>query len=88
MGSHTMYPGGIVIDMLSFADMQIDEQKDILYVQAGALWKDIIAFLDARGRSVAIMQSNNSFSVGGSINVNCHGWQYDRPPISSTVESF
>ena len=88
MGGHTMYPGGIVIDMLPFGDMQLDEQKDILHVQAGALWKEIIAFLDARGRSVAIMQSNNSFSVGGSISVNCHGWQYDRPPIASTVESF
>jgi FAD/FMN-containing dehydrogenase len=34
------------------------------------------------------MQSNNSFSVGGSISVNCHGWQAKRPPIASTVESF
>jgi FAD/FMN-containing dehydrogenase len=37
---------------------------------------------------VAVMQSNNSFSVGGSISVNCHGWQYGRPPIASTVESL
>jgi len=37
---------------------------------------------------VGVMQSNNSFSVGGSISVNSHGWQYDRPPIASTVESF
>jgi FAD/FMN-containing dehydrogenase len=34
------------------------------------------------------MQSNNSFTVGGSFSVNCHGWQYGRPPIASTVESF
>ena len=34
------------------------------------------------------MQSNNAFSVGGSLSVNCHGWQFDRPPIASTVESF
>jgi len=34
------------------------------------------------------MQSNNSFSVGGSISVNCHGWQPNSPPIASTVESF
>ena len=88
MGGHTLYPGGITIDMLPFSDMELDEENDILHVQAGAIWKDIIEYLDARGRSVAIMQSNNSFSVGGSISVNCHGWQYDRPPISSTVESF
>ena len=88
MGGHTMYPGGIVIDMLPFTDMRLDEQNNVLHVQSGAIWKDIIAFLDARGRSVAIMQSNNSFSVGGSISVNCHGWQYGRPPIASTVEGF
>ena len=34
------------------------------------------------------MQSDNSFTVGGSLSVNCHGWQYSRPPIASTVESF
>jgi FAD/FMN-containing dehydrogenase len=34
------------------------------------------------------MQSNSSFSVGGSLSVNCHGWQIGSPPISSTVESF
>jgi FAD/FMN-containing dehydrogenase len=34
------------------------------------------------------MQSDNNFTVGGSLSVNCHGWQYGRPPIASTVESF
>ncbi len=88
MGGHTIYPGGIVIDMLPWNRMELDSERNILNVQAGALWKDVIAYLDQRGRSVAVMQSNNSFSVGGSISVNCHGWQHDRPPIASTVESF
>ena len=88
MGGHTINPGGIVIDMLPFNNMTLDEDKEILHVQAGATWKQVIALLDASGRSVSVMQSDNSFSVGGSISVNCHGWQYDRPPIASTVESF
>lgn len=88
MGGHTIYPGGVVIDMLPFRQLELDEERNILRVQAGALWRDIIAFLDLRGRSVAVMQSNNSFSVGGSISVNCHGWQFGRGPIASTVESF
>ena len=88
MGGHTIYPDGIVIDMLPWNHMELDEGRNILNVQAGAIWKDIIKYLDERGRSVAVMQSNNSFSVGGSISVNCHGWQYGRPPIASTVESF
>ena len=88
MGGHTISPDGIVINMLPFNRMELDEDADILHVQAGARWSQIITYLDQRGRSVAIMQSNNSFTVGGSLSVNCHGWQYGRPPIASTVRSF
>ena len=73
MGGHTIAPGGIVIDMLPFRRMEWNEASDLLAVQAGALWSDVIPYLDRHGRSVAVMQSNNSFSVGGSISVNCHG---------------
>ena len=88
MGGHSISPQGLVVDMLPFNRMQLDEETGVLHVQAGARWAEIIPYLDQRGRSVAVMQSNNSFSVGGSISVNCHGWQFGRPPISSTVESF
>ena len=88
MGGHSLYPGGILINTLPWNQMELDENRNLLTVQAGAVWKDVIAYLDPRGRSVEVMQSNNSFSVGGSISVNCHGWQYDRPPIAATVESF
>ena len=88
MGGHTIYPGGIRINMLPWNRMVLDEDRNILKVQAGAVWKDVIAYLDPRDRSVEIMQSDNSFTVGGSISVNAHGWQYGRPPIASTVESF
>ena len=88
MGGHTMYPRGVVIDMLPFNAMQLDEQHNILHVQAGARWNDILKYLNPFGRSVAIMQSNDSFTVGGSISVNCQGWQYGRPPIASSVLGF
>jgi FAD/FMN-containing dehydrogenase len=88
MGGHTIYPGGIAVDMLPWNKMQLDAERDILHVQAGASWRDVIAYLEPLGKSVAVMQSNNAFSVGGSISVNCHGWQFNRPPIASTVESF
>ncbi|PYX31804.1 MAG: FAD-binding oxidoreductase [Acidobacteria bacterium] len=88
MGGQTIYPGGIAINMLPFKGMNLDEDKNLLHVQAGAKWADVIPYLDQHGRSVAVMQSDNSFTVGGSLSVNCHGWQYDRPPIASTVESF
>jgi FAD/FMN-containing dehydrogenase len=88
MGGHTLYPGGIALDMLPFNHMSLDETKGILTVGAGARWSEVIPFLDQKGFAVEVMQSNNDFSVGGSVSVNCHGWQPDSPPIASTVESF
>jgi FAD/FMN-containing dehydrogenase len=88
MGGHTISPDGIALNMLPFHRMELDAERRILSVGAGARWSDVIPYLDARGFSVAVMQSNNNFSVGGSISVNCHGWQHNRPPIASTVESF
>ena len=88
MGGQTIFPGGVEINMLPHKRMEVDEQNNLLHVQAGALWSDVIPYLDAHRRSVAIMQSNDSFSVGGSLSVNCHGWQTNRPPIASSVESL
>ncbi|OQP64156.1 hypothetical protein A3860_22385 [Niastella vici] len=88
MGGHTIYPNGIVLDMKSFHYMKYDSISNTLLVGSGALWSEIIPYLDKYNRSVAVMQSNNSFSVGGSISVNCHGWQPNSPPIASTVASF
>jgi len=88
MGGHVIAEDGIVIDMLPFDGMELDEKTDILHVQSGATWDRIIEYLDRYGMSVGVMQSNNSFSIGGSLSVNCHGWQYGRPPIASTVRSF
>jgi FAD/FMN-containing dehydrogenase len=88
MGGHTIYPNGIVLDMKGFHQMQLDSIHNILTVGSGARWSEIIPYLDKYKKSVAVMQSNNSFTLGGSISVNCHGWQPNSPPIASTVESF
>jgi hypothetical protein len=88
MGGQTFAPDGIVVDMRPLRGMSLDDQGTLLHVQAGARWEDVIPFLGARGLSVSITQSDSPFTVGGSLSVNCHGWQNDRPPVASTVESF
>ncbi|HLA64321.1 MAG TPA: FAD-binding oxidoreductase, partial [Rhodothermales bacterium] len=88
MGGHTIAPDGIVINMLPFRGMTLSADGRVLTVQSGALWAEVIPFLNARGRSVGVMQSDNGFSVGGSLSTNVHGWQSRRPPIASTVRSF
>ena len=88
MGGHTISPHGVVLDMKQFNYMRLDTLNNVLLVGSGALWSQVIPYLDNYGKSVKIMQSNNSFSVGGSISVNCHGWQPNSPPIASSVKSF
>jgi FAD/FMN-containing dehydrogenase len=88
MGGHTIYPDGVVLDMTPFNHMTLDEITGVLRVGAGARWKEVIPYLNRFGRSVIVMQSNDSFSVGGSVSVNCHGWQSGHPPIAATVRSL
>ncbi|MBC8069285.1 MAG: FAD-binding oxidoreductase, partial [Deltaproteobacteria bacterium] len=57
-------------------------------VGAGTRWSALVDVLDPLGLSPAIMQSNDSFTIGGSISVDCHGWQTGRPPIASSVRSM
>jgi FAD/FMN-containing dehydrogenase len=88
MGGQTIYPNGIALDMAQFSQMALNAQTGILTVQSGARWSEVIPYLNRQGYSVAVMQSNNDFSVGGTMNANAHGWQQDRPPFASTVERF
>lgn len=88
MGGHTMYPNGIVINMLPYKQMKLDSENNILSIGSGALWEDALKYLDKHGKSVFIMQAFSSFSVGGSLSVNGHGWQKNLPPLSHSVISF
>lgn len=88
MGGHTIYPDGIVLNMLSYNHMALDSTNNVLTIGSGALWEDAITYLDSYGKSIAVMQAFSSFSIGGSISVNGHGWQKDSPPISSSIISF
>ena len=88
MGGQTLYPQGISLDLSQFRHMQLQPTRRILTVFSGATWAQVIPYLDRQGYSVAVMQSNNDFSVGGTMSANAHGWQPDRPPFASTVESF
>jgi FAD/FMN-containing dehydrogenase len=88
MGGQTIAANGIVLNMLGHDHVHYDAKSQHLTVGAGATWDAIIPYLDRFGRAVAIMQSDAPFSLGGSLSVNCHGWQPLSPPIVASVESF
>ncbi|MBD1431008.1 FAD-binding oxidoreductase [Sphingobacterium litopenaei] len=88
MGGHTMYPNGIVINMLPYNKISIDTMTNTMKIGAGATWSEALSQLDKYNRSIKVMQAFSSFSIGGSISVNGHGWQPSSPPVSSSIKSL
>ncbi len=85
MGGQTLSHGSILLNMLHFDGVSYNPSTTHVTAQAGATWKKIQKVLALYGRSVKVMQSDNIFTVGGSIAVNVHGWQVGLPPIASTI---
>jgi decaprenylphospho-beta-D-ribofuranose 2-oxidase len=88
-GGHTFYKDGIVVDMTHFNQiLGFDPQAKTIRVQAGATWKDIQDKINPYGLSVKTMQSQNIFTVGGSISINAHGRDIRNGSLIKSVESF
>jgi len=88
MGGQTLLKGAIHLNMLGLNSVQYHPEDQTVTVGAGTTWKKIQSILDEHGRSVKVMQSDNIFTVGGSISANVHGWQVNAPPIASTIKSL
>jgi FAD/FMN-containing dehydrogenase len=87
MGGQCIPRDGIAVTLQS-ARIELDSNKKTFRVNAGVRWRDAIRALDPAGFSVAVMQSNHDFSVGGTLSVNAHGWPVPFGPFCSTVRSF
>lgn len=74
MGGQIACDGSLHLDMRGMnRPVAIDVERRTARVQAGMLWRDLQDLIDPLGLSVSIMQSYASFSIGGSLSVNCHG---------------
>ncbi len=93
MGGHTLENGGWRVEMRvpafqAIGPVRMKHDMATVRVGAGTTWHQLLRALDRAGWSVATMQSNDDFTVGGSVSVNCHGWEPNAPPIASTVAAF
>lgn len=88
MGGQTLLDGALMLDMLGLDSVVYNPANQSVRVGAGATWKKIQHVLEGYDRSVKVMQSDNIFSVGGSVGVNVHGWQVGQPPLGSTILSM
>lgn len=88
-GGHTYYEDGIVIDMSAYNKvLEVDPEARTIRVQAGATWADVQQAIHPYGLSVKNMQSQNIFTVGGSISVNAHGRDLRNGSLIQSVQSF
>ncbi len=88
-GGHISCNAGTVIDMTKLTKIiAIDHGKKTITVQTGATWRQVQEAIDPYHFSVAVMQSYNSFTVGGSLSVNAHGRYIGFGPIIQTVLSI
>ncbi|MCA9532403.1 MAG: FAD-binding oxidoreductase [Myxococcales bacterium] len=87
-GGQTLTRGGVFVDASAFTCVRYDPRTTLVTVCGGTRWADVVPVLHAHGRSVAVMQSNDDFTVGGSLSVNAHGWQLGRGPVGSTVTAL
>lgn len=88
-GGHTYYPDGVVLDMTAFNKvLNVDPVQKTVHVQSGATWDDIQKAINPHGLSVKVMQSQNIFTVGGSLSVNVHGRDIRNGSLIETVNWF
>ncbi|TKI99544.1 FAD-dependent oxidoreductase, partial [Bacillus cereus] len=88
-GGQTYYPNGTMLDMKGYNKiLEFDPEKKRITVQSGVTWNDIQKKINPYGLAVQVMQSQNIFTVGGSLSVNVHGRDIRHEALIDTVDSF
>jgi FAD/FMN-containing dehydrogenase len=88
-GGHTYYKDAIVLDMTSYNKiLDFDKENKTITVQSGATWDDIQRYVNPHGLAVKVMQSQNIFTVGGSMSVNVHGRDIRHGSLIDSIQSF
>ena len=73
MGGHTIAENGYVMDMDRINHMKYNKKSSSVTLGPGALWSNVVFYLNRFGMSPRTLQSYSTFSVGGSLSVNAHG---------------
>jgi FAD/FMN-containing dehydrogenase len=89
MGGQTATPNGMQIDMRNFRGVvAFDSAARTITVHSGTRWREVQDTIDKYGLAVKIMQTYNTFTVGGALSVNAHGRYIGQGPIVRSVRSI
>ncbi|MFF2857478.1 FAD-dependent oxidoreductase, partial [Peribacillus sp. NPDC058002] len=88
-GGQTLYPNGILLDMKHYDKiLDLDVKEKRITVQSGATWAALQEYINPYGLALKVSQSQNIFTIGGSLSVNVHGRDIRHHALIETVESF
>jgi FAD/FMN-containing dehydrogenase len=89
MGGQTATPNGLQVDMREFRGVvAFDPAAKTITVRSGTRWREVQEAIDPAGLAVKIMQTYNSFTVGGALSVNAHGRYVGQGPIIRSVRAI
>jgi len=89
LGGHAFSEGSICMDLRGFDRvLSLDVDKKQITVQSGITWDSIQHKVNPVGLAVKAMQSDNIFTVGGSLSANAHGRDVNFTTVNQSVLGF
>jgi FAD/FMN-containing dehydrogenase len=89
MGGQTATPDGLQLDLRQFRGVvAFDPKARTITVRSGTRWREVQEAIDSANLAVKIMQTYNSFTVGGSLSVNAHGRYIGEGPLVRSVRAL
>jgi FAD/FMN-containing dehydrogenase len=89
LGGHAFVNGAMVLDMRQFNRVvSLDKERKRITVESGITWDKIQEAVNPVGLALKAMQSDNIFTVGGSLAANAHGRDTRFPMLVDSVIGF
>ena len=89
LGGHAFLDGAVVLDMRRFRRiLALDRENKRIKVESGITWDKIQEAVNPVGLAVQAMQSDNNFTVGGSLSSNAHGRDLHASTVIESVLGF
>jgi decaprenylphospho-beta-D-ribofuranose 2-oxidase len=89
LGGHAFVNGAMVLDMRQFNRvLSLDHERRRTTVESGITWDKIQEAVSPAGLALKAMQSDNIFTVGGSLAANAHGRDTRFPILVDSVLGF
>ena len=89
LGGHAFVNGAMVLDMRQFNRvLSLDRGRKCITVESGITWDKIQEAVSPAGLALKAMQSDNIFTVGGSLAANAHGRDTRFPTLVESVLGF